>query len=118
MEPPAFSTPSDHDLLGAYVDDRDEQAFSERVRRYPDLVHSVCRRRLGDPVLAEDAAQTTFLLFAQKAPRLRAHSSPGGWLYQTALYQSANLMRRERSRDRAHERWQKDPSTESPLLDP
>jgi RNA polymerase sigma factor (sigma-70 family) len=111
MEPPPKSSDkSDHDLLCAYVDREDERAFAELVRRYQDAVHSVCRRRLADPDLAEDAAQTTFLLLAQRASQLRSHGSLGGWLYRTALFQSANLMRREQTRDRAHERMQQDPS--------
>src|SRR4029434_4893979 len=99
-------------MLRAYVDREDERAFAELVRRYQDAVHSACRRRLSDPVLAQDAAQTTFLLLAQRAAQLRAHTSLGGWLYQTALFQSANLMRREQTRNRAHERIQQDPSVE------
>lgn len=112
MEPPHSHAKTDHELLCAYVDHEDERAFAELVRRYQDTVHSACRRRLADPELAQDAAQTTFLLLAQRASQLRSHTSLGGWLYQTALYQSANLMRRELSRDRAHERMQQDPSVE------
>ena len=112
MELPHYPDKSDHELLHAYLERQDEGAFAELVRRHQDMVHSACRRKLADPVLAEDAAQTTFLLFAQRAQQLRSHSSLGGWLYQTALYQASNLMRREQSRDRAHERWQQDPSAE------
>jgi RNA polymerase sigma factor (sigma-70 family) len=110
MESPQLSGKSDHELLCAYVDREDERAFADLVRRYQDVVHSACRRRLADSALAEDAAQTTFLLLAQRATQLRSHGSLGGWLYQTALFQSANLMRREQTRDRAHERMQQDPS--------
>jgi RNA polymerase sigma factor (sigma-70 family) len=112
MEPSTLHEKSDHDLLCAYVDREDERAFSALVQRYQDAVHSACRRRLADSVLAQDAAQTTFLLLAQRARQLRSHASLGGWLYQTALYQSANLMRREKSRERIHERIQRDPSVE------
>jgi RNA polymerase sigma factor (sigma-70 family) len=112
MEPLHSNARTDHELLCAYADEGDEAAFAELVRRYQNMVHSACRRRLPDSVLAEDAAQTTFLLLAQRAASLRSHSSLGGWLYQTALYQSANLMRREQTRDRAHERLQQDPSVE------
>lgn len=110
MEPLDSLAQSDHELLCAYVDRQDERAFAEIVRRYQNTVHSACRRRLVDPELAQDAAQTTFLLLAQRSAQLRSHSSLGGWLYQTAMYQSANLMRRERNRDRAYERLQQDPS--------
>jgi RNA polymerase sigma factor (sigma-70 family) len=103
---------TDHELLCAYLDREDERAFAQLVRRYQDTVHSACRRRLADPVLAQDAAQTTFLLLAQRAAHLRGHASLGGWLYQTAIYQSSNLMRREQTRDRAHERLRQDPCVE------
>src|SRR4030095_7449244 len=112
MEPSPLYAKTDHELLRAYVDREDERAFAELWRVYQDAVHSACRRRLSDPVLAQDAAQTTFLLLALRAAQLRAHTSLGGWLYQTALFQSANLMRREQTRDRAHERMQLDPSVE------
>jgi RNA polymerase sigma factor (sigma-70 family) len=112
MEPSPLFARTDHELLCAYVDHEDERAFTELVRRYQDMVHSACRRRIADLALAQDAAQTTFLLLAQRAAQLRAHSSLAGWLYQTALFQSANFMRREHTRDRAHERMQQDPSVE------
>jgi RNA polymerase sigma factor (sigma-70 family) len=112
MEPSPLYAKTDHELLCAYADHEDERAFAELVRRYQDTVHSACRRRLADPALAEDSAQTTFLLLAQRAAQLRGYASLGGWLYQTALFQSANLMRREHTRDRAHERMQHDPSVD------
>jgi RNA polymerase sigma factor (sigma-70 family) len=112
MEPSPLYAKTDHELLCAYADRKDERAFAELVRRYQDTVHSACRRRLSDPVLAQDAAQTTFLLLSQRAAQLRTHTSLGGWLYQTALFQSANMMRCEQTRDRAHERMQQDPSVE------
>lgn len=112
MEPPHSNARTDHELLSAYADEGNEAAFAELVRRYQNMVHSACRRRLADCVLAEDAAQTTFLLLAQRAASLRSHGSLGGWLYQTAMYQSANLMRRELTRDRAHAQLQQDPSAE------
>src|SRR6266511_326741 len=112
MEPSPLYAKTDHELLCAYVDHEDERAFAELVRRYQDTVHSACQRRLADSALAQDAAQTTFLFLAQRAAQLRSHISLGGWLYQTALFQSANMMRREQTRDRAHERMQQDPSVE------
>jgi RNA polymerase sigma factor (sigma-70 family) len=95
-----FSHALDRDLLAAYVDRGEEPAFAELVRRYQNMVLGACTRRLGNPALAQDAAQMTFLLMVQKARALRAHVNLAGWLYQTANFQAANLMRKENLRTR------------------
>lgn len=107
------SEPGDRELLAAYLDRQDEQAFTRLVRRHQDMVHSACVRRLGRLPIAEDAVQTTFLLLAQRARQLRTHASVGGWLYKTALFQSSNLLRKEQSRRRLHEKWGVEPTAKT-----
>jgi hypothetical protein len=58
------------DLLDAYRERRSDEAFSELVRRYTNLVYSVALRRLGSSALAEDVGQEVFTQLARAVPRL------------------------------------------------
>ena len=101
-EPTALDT-TDAELLRHFTASRDEAAFSELVRRHAPLVHGVCRRRLNDAALAEDAAQAVFLILARKATGLTRSGSLAGWLYRTADL-VARTMQRERRNRTKHER--------------
>jgi RNA polymerase sigma factor (sigma-70 family) len=85
---------SDGELLAAFLADRDEDAFSELVRRHGPLVWSVCRRSLPDAADAEDAFQTSFLVLVRRARRLRSRDTLGPWLYQVAVWTARNIRRR------------------------
>ena len=100
---------SDWELLQQYLVHASQRAFTRLVQRHVQMVYSVCRRQLGDPHLAEDAAQMTFAVLASKARSLRP-GPLGPWLYQTARYVSTNIARerewrrrRERAFAAAHE---------------
>ncbi len=92
--------PSDADLLECFVDRREEAAFAALVRRHGARVRSACRRVLVGEHDAEDVAQATFLLLAQKADRLDPRDSIGGWLCGVArrlsLHARAGALRRSR----------------------
>jgi len=91
-------TMDDRDLLAAYVRDRSEAAFGELVRRHLAWVYSVALRHLGNPVLAEDVAQSVFVLLARKAGSLRSGILLGGWLFQTTRFVANRALRAERRR--------------------
>jgi RNA polymerase sigma factor (sigma-70 family) len=76
---------ADRDLLRAFVDRRDGDAFAELVARHGPLVLGVCRRVLADAPDAEDAFQATFLILARKAASVAAPDRLGSWLYGVAL---------------------------------
>ena len=71
-------------LLDRFVDQWDQAAFGDLVRRHGPMVLGVCRRIIGDPHAAEDAFQTTFLLLVRKAGSVRKRGSVGPWLYGVA----------------------------------
>jgi hypothetical protein len=52
---------TDAELLGRFIDRRDEGAFALLVRRHGPMVYGVCRRLLPTDQDAEDAFQATIL---------------------------------------------------------
>ncbi len=74
----------DAELVGRFVERRDEAAFTALVRRYGVLVFGVCRRVLRHDQDAEDAFQATFLVFARDAATVQRAGAIGNWLYGVA----------------------------------
>ena len=74
----------DAELVGRFVEQRDEAAFTALVRRYGVLVFGVCRRVLRHEQDAEDAFQATFLVFARDAASVQRAGAVGNWLYGVA----------------------------------
>jgi len=97
-------------LLRRFAGDRDQAAFTELVRRHGRPVLAVCTRVLGDPDLAWDASQATFLALSRRAAGLDARDSLAGWLYKVA-YRMALRYRVAAARQRRVERAaaQRDP---------
>jgi len=94
---------TDGDLLRAFAERRDEEAFKAVVRRYEALVVNVCARVLGDAQDAGDAAQAVFLALARKAPRLDLSRPLAPWLHHVATGVAVNALR-EREARRVRER--------------
>jgi RNA polymerase sigma factor (sigma-70 family) len=92
----------DAELVGRFVERRDDAAFTALVRRHGTLVLGVCRRVLRHEQDAEDAFQATFLIFARDAVRMRRAGAVGNWLYGVA-YNVARRVRTARTRRSAHE---------------
>jgi RNA polymerase sigma factor (sigma-70 family) len=83
----------DAELLQRYARQRAEDAFTELVRRYLNLVWSAARRITGDGDQARDVAQTVFADLARKADRLPRGTVLAGWLHRAACLAAANLVR-------------------------
>ena len=60
----------------------DEAAFDDLIDRVGDQLHSVARRILRDPYLAEDATQRALLDAWRNLPRLRDPDRFEAWLYR------------------------------------
>src|SRR5262245_42503422 len=89
---------ADGQLLGCFIEERDEAAFAALVRRHAAMVWGVCRRLLRNHQDAEDAFQATFLVLVRKATSIVPREMVGNWLYgvanQTALKVRAATARR------------------------
>ncbi len=78
--------------------DGDEAAFDDLVGRVGDHLHSVARRILRDPYLAEDATQRALLDAWQNLPRLRDPDRFEAWAYRLLV----NACNAESRRERRH----------------
>src|SRR5439155_8563065 len=93
----------DAELVGRFVERRDEAAFTALVRRYGAVVLGVCRRVLRHEQDAEDAFQATFLVLARDAAHVRWAGAVGNWLYGVA-HNVARKARATRHRREVKER--------------
>src|SRR5437870_4988281 len=75
---------TDANLLGRYIEKRDDEAFEDLLRRHGPMVLSVCQRILPIQQDAEDAFQATFLVLVKKAASVRPRGMVGNWLYGVA----------------------------------
>ena len=100
---PQAARRSDPELLHAFVNHGDQDAFAAVVTRHAPLVWGVCRRVLGHHQDAEDAFQATFLILARRAGSVRWEASVGGWLH-TVAQRLAVRARKRAEQLRAQER--------------
>src|SRR5262245_43940708 len=84
---------NDQQLMAAYLQG-DEQALEALVQNYYRLVVATGTRATGDPHLAQDIAQTVFLIFARKARQLRKENSLPGWFMRTAQFVSRDALKK------------------------
>src|SRR5215470_617039 len=82
----------DGELLGRFVERRDETALGALVKRHGPMVWGVCRRLLGHHD-AEDAFQAAFLVLVRKAASVVPREMLANWLYGVA-HRTALLARR------------------------
>jgi DNA-directed RNA polymerase specialized sigma24 family protein len=85
----------DAKLLQLYARERSEKAFAELVQRHLPAVYAVTPRRVGGDVhLAEEATQDVFTALSRKAASLTSTPSIAGWLFVSARFASAKIVRR------------------------
>jgi RNA polymerase sigma factor (sigma-70 family) len=90
----------DMELVRHYARNHSEEAFAELVGRHLDLVYGVALRQLGATELAQDVAQTTFIVLARKAGSLRPDTVVAAWLCRTAQLAAADAQKMQRRRKR------------------
>jgi len=91
-------TQTDAQLLERYTRDRSEDAFSEIVRRYLNLVFSAALRQVRQPQLAEEVTQSAFVDLARQARTLGPNTVLSAWLYQVTRRTAIDVIRRESRR--------------------
>ncbi|VTR98286.1 sigma-70 family rna polymerase sigma factor : RNA polymerase sigma factor, sigma-70 family OS=Singulisphaera acidiphila (strain ATCC BAA-1392 / DSM 18658 / VKM B-2454 / MOB10) GN=Sinac_7487 PE=4 SV=1: Sigma70_r2: Sigma70_r4_2 [Gemmata massiliana] len=79
-------TAPDGELLGRFLEHRDEAAFTVLVRRHAALVLGTCRRVLGNATDADDAFQAAFVVLVRKAPALADRVCVANFLYGIAFH--------------------------------
>lgn len=110
---------TDAGLLQQFAATRSEAAFAELVQRHVNLVYSAALRQVnGDAHLAQDVAQTVFTDLARKAGSLSCRESLTGWLYTSAHFAAAKMVRGETRRRDREEKFMREPIAETaPELD-
>jgi RNA polymerase sigma-70 factor (ECF subfamily) len=85
---------SDEDLFSRYRDSADPDDFNELVRRYERELFRYLSRYLGNPSLAEDVFQNTFLQVHLKRGLYEDGRPVRPWLYSIATHQAVDALRK------------------------
>lgn len=89
----------DAELLRQFASKHTEDDFTELVRRHLNLVYSAALRQVsGNHQLAEEVTQSVFTDLARKAESLLSRESLTGWLYTSAHFAAAKVVRGEQRR--------------------
>ena len=83
--PPADYADSPEALIAALARTGDRKAFAALVKRRQTWIRNLMRRCCGDPALADDLAQQTFLQAWRDIARLREPDKFGPWLKRIAI---------------------------------
>jgi RNA polymerase sigma factor (sigma-70 family) len=89
---------NDMALVREFAETRSESVFAELVQRHIGLVHSTALRKTGEPHLAQEVAQTVFIVLARKAAALSPQTILPVWLHRTTLYVTADVLKTQRRR--------------------
>jgi RNA polymerase sigma factor (sigma-70 family) len=104
----------DSKLLRRFAKTNSQDAFAELVKRHVNLVYSTALRKMnGDEHLAKDVAQTVFADLARKADSLSRHKNLTGWLYTSAHFAAAKIVRGENRRRDREEKFMREPIHET-----
>ncbi len=89
---------TDVDLIRAYLEHGDEEAFAELWRRHEENVRRVCLRILRCFSDAEDATQDAALMVARRLSTYRGDCRFSSWLYRVAYNSALMFLRKKHSR--------------------
>ena len=93
--PPDLSEASDEELMSRYRDLARAEDFNELVRRYERELYRYLARYLGDPALADDVFQNTFLQVHLKRNLYEEGRPLRPWLYSIATHQAVDALRKK-----------------------
>src|SRR6185295_2345202 len=93
-----MTSKNDLDLLGEFIRDQSQDAFTVLVQRHLDLVYCAGLRQVRSPQLAEEVAQSVFIDLARNAAQLRANTILTAWLYEVTRRTAINVVRGEARR--------------------
>ncbi len=85
---------SDEELMARYREDGHADIFSELVHRYERELYRYLARYTGDPSLAEDVFQNTFLQVHLKRGLFEKGRPFRPWLYAIATHQAVDSLRK------------------------
>src|SRR5262245_58508513 len=86
-DPRTAAQRTDGELVTAFAESHDDEAFTELVCRHGPMVLTTCRRVLyPDTHSADDAFQAAFLVLATKAQAVTPPERVGAWLYGVAVH--------------------------------
>jgi RNA polymerase sigma-70 factor (ECF subfamily) len=85
---------SDEELMVGYREEGRAEVFNELVRRYERELYRYLARYLGDPTLAEDVFQNTFLQVHLKRGLFENGRPFRPWLYAIATHQAVDALRK------------------------
>ena len=88
---------TDTELIDSVLAGRRDD-YAELVRRHHGAVLGLCRAMLGDPALAEDAAQESFLNAYRSLGDFRGGAAFSTWLYRIATNRCLDHIRRRARR--------------------
>ena len=104
----------DSELLRQFARTNSQDAFAELVERHVNLVYSAALRQVnGDGHFAKDVAQTVFADLARKASSLSRRETLTGWLYTSAHFAAAKIVRGENRRRDREEKFMREPANEN-----
>jgi RNA polymerase sigma factor (sigma-70 family) len=104
----------DSELLATFARTNSEDAFAELVKRHVNLVYSAALRQVnGDEHFAKDVAQAVFTDLARKAGSLARRENLTGWLYTSAHFAAAKIVRTEARRRQREGKFMREPVHES-----
>lgn len=85
---------SDEELMSRYREEGLEVLFNELVHRYERELYRYLSRYIGDPTLAEDVFQNTFLQVHLKRGLYENGRPVRPWLYAIATHQAVDSLRK------------------------
>lgn len=85
---------SDEELMSRYRDEGSEVLFNQLVHRYERELFRYLSRYTGDPALAEDVFQNTFLQVHLKRGLYEDGRPVRPWLYAIATHQAVDSLRK------------------------